>query len=160
MFKKLMIAAVLLVAFSSCKTKTAFNYSEDFVKKESSLLPDINSTEDNVMRYAAAQQYDSIAIAGERMEKLVDVKLQEITKTPAPDVKDGQNFKDACIKYFGYIKSLYTGYKEYGLADTDEARKEAGKKISELSAGKQEVINEMQTAQKKFADANGFKLKN
>jgi hypothetical protein len=158
MLKKIIIAAIFLISIASCKSKEAFNYSEDFVKKETSLLPDITSTEDKVMRYVAAEQYDSIAIAGEKMEQLVDVKLQEIKKAPAPDVKEGDNFKEACVKYFGYIKSMYTSYKEFGLAATDEARQEARQKIVDLAGGKQAAINDMQTAQKKFADANGFKI--
>ena len=159
MFKKITIAAILLISIASCSSKKdAFNYSQDFVKKETSLLNDITSTEDNVRRYIAVEQYDSIAAAGERMEKLVDVKLEEVKKAPAPDVKEGDNFKEACIKYFGFIKSMYTGYKEFGRAATDPEREKARSKIIELADTKQAAITAMQTAQKKFADANGFRL--
>ncbi|MEO6254096.1 MAG: hypothetical protein ABIO79_12355 [Ferruginibacter sp.] len=158
MLKKITVAAILLISIASCKTKDAFNYSQDFVKKETSLLADITATEDNVTRYVSAEQYDSIAVAGERMEKLVEVKLQEVKKAPAPDVKEGENFKEACIKYFQYIKSMYTGYKEFGLAPTDTERQAVQQRIMELSRNKQAAITAMQTAQKKFADANGFRI--
>src|SRR5690349_12304071 len=119
MLKNLTIALVLVISIASCKSKAAFDYSQDFVKKEKSLLPDITSTEDKVSGYVSAGQYDSIAIAGERMEKIVDEKLQEIKKSSVPDVKEGENFKEACIKYFEFIKSMYTNYKEYGRAATE-----------------------------------------
>ena len=159
MLKQLTFAAILLICISSCKSKDAFNYSysEDFVKKEASLLADISSTDDNVRRFVAAEQYDSIALAGKKMEQLVDVKLQEIKRSPAPDVKEGNNFKEACVKYFSFIKSMYTGYKEYGRASTGE-RQEKKNKIIQLAINRQAAMTEMQTAQKKFADANGFRL--
>jgi len=158
MLKKLTVAALLLISIASCKSKAAFNYSEDFVKKEKSLMGDITSTEDKVKRYVEAEQFDSIAIAGEKMEKLVDDKIQEIKKDPVPDVKDGGDFKEACLKYFGFIKNMYTNYKEFGLAPTADERQVVMNKIVELANGKQAAMDAMQTAQKKFADANGFKI--
>ena len=75
MIRNFALALLLVAGFAACKSKDAFNYSQEFVKKERSLLPDINKTEDNVKRYIAAEQYDSIAIAGANMEKIVDAKL-------------------------------------------------------------------------------------
>ena len=78
MLKKIFFAALLLTAFAACKSRKAFDYSQDFVKKEQSLLPDINRTEANVKNYMANEQYDSMAIAGENMEKLVDPFYRKI----------------------------------------------------------------------------------
>lgn len=158
MLKKISFAVILLVCLAGCKSKSAFNYSQEFVKKERSLLPDINTTETNVERYIGAEQYDSIAIAGERMEKLVDAKLKEVKDEPAPDAKEAESFKEACIRYFAYIKSMYTGYKNYGAAKTPEDRDIEMKKLQEIVAGKTAAIEDMQRVQKKYADANGFKL--
>lgn len=159
MLKKLVFAAMVLISITSCDSKKkAFDYSENFVKKENSLLSDITSTENKVERFVAAQQYDSIAVAGEKMEQLVESKIQEIKKEPAPDVKEADNFKEACLKYFGFIKSMYTSYKEFGLAKDEAEREKAKAKVIELATTKQAAITAMQTAQKKFADANGFKL--
>lgn len=160
MLKKLFFAAILLISIASCKSskKKAFDYSENFVKKEKSLSENITKTEENVARYAAVQQYDSIAIAGEKMEKLVDDKIQEIKKEPVPGVKEAENFKEACIKYFTFIKTLYTAYKDFGHASSDTERDAVRSKLVELTDKKQTVIEDIKTAQKKFADANDFKL--
>ena len=127
-------------------------------KKEQSLTADINSTEDKVKVFLGKQQYDSIAAAGARMEKLVDVKLNEIKEQPAPDVKEAPAFKDASINYFRFIKSMYTGYKEFGNAPTPEAREQQMTRLRQIVDQKTGAIHDMQVAQKKFADANGFKL--
>ena len=160
MLKKLLFAVVLFSGLAGCKSKSAFDYSQNFVKKEQSLLPDINSTEANVKRYAALEQYDSIAVAGERMEKLVDAKLKEIKDEAAPDAKEAENFKEAGIRYFSYIKSMYTSYKNFGSAGSPEARATEMQKLQELVNNKAAAIADMQRVQKKYADANGFKLEN
>ena len=47
MLKKIFFAVLFLTAFAACKSKSAFDYSQDFVKKEKSLLPDITATEED-----------------------------------------------------------------------------------------------------------------
>ena len=158
MFKKIFFAAIFLVSLAACKSKSAFNYSQDFVKKERNLSPDMASTEEKVKGYVAKDEFDSIGYAGELMEKLVDVKLKEIKDQAAPDAKEGENFKEAGIKYFSYIKSIYTAYKDYGYAKTPEAKEEEMTKLRAIVDKKADAIEEMQKAQKKYADANGFKL--
>ena len=64
------MAAALLTACGS--KKAAFQFSQDIVKKERSLITDIEKTEDAVERYNAAEQFDSIAIVGEKMESLIE----------------------------------------------------------------------------------------
>ena len=152
------MAATVMLSMAACNSKTAFNYSQDIVKKEKSLMAEITTTEDNVKNYMENEQYDSIAYAGERMEKIVDVQLKEIKDKAAPDVKEGENFKEAAIKYFTFIKSMYSGYKSLGSAATPEDREEELLKLSELVGKKEAAVNDMQKAQKKYAEANGFKL--
>ena len=158
MLKKLSFALLLLVCLAGCKSKTALNYNQDFVKKETALGPDIESTDTKVSGYIVSEQWDSIAIAGERMEKLVDAVVKEIKDKPAPDVKEGQNFKDAGIRYFEYMKSMYTLYKAYGQESTPEGRAAQLERLREFIGNKKLEINHIQEAQKKFADANGFRI--
>lgn len=158
MLKRIIIAAIVIISIASCKSKGAFNYSQDFVKKENSLLPDITRTEDNVKRYMDKEQYDSIAIAGEKMEELVSSKIKEVRTTPAPDAKEAENFKEACIRYFEFIKSMYTGYKDFGKATTKEQREAEMDKLVDITKKRNDAINAIQQAQQKYADANGFRL--
>jgi len=160
MIKKIFFAAVIISFFASCNSQSAFKYSESIVKKEQALTGDITTTEDKIEGFIKEDKYDSVTAAADRMEKLVDKTLTEIKNEPAPDVKESGAFKEASIKYFSFIKSLYTGYKEMGKAPTPEARNEEIIKLQKLVSQKTDIINEMQRVQKKFAEANGFKLEN
>ncbi len=160
MLKKIILPVMLLSFLVSCNSQSAFKYSQDIVKKEQSLLPDINSTEDKIRDFISRDQFDSIAAAGTRMEKLVEEKITEIKDQPAPDVKEAQPFKDAALRYFRFIKSMYTGYKDFGNAPGPEARETEMGKLRNIVNDKTKAIQEMQDAQKKFATANGFKLDN
>lgn len=92
------------------------------------------------------------------MENQVQKKIDEINAIPLPKAKEADNFKAAMLSYFTFIKSLFTGYKNYGLAKTDEERQQIAIDQQKLVAEKQSVINEIQRVQKNYAEANGFKV--
>ncbi|MEI9808714.1 MAG: hypothetical protein WDO16_13115 [Bacteroidota bacterium] len=48
------------------------------------------------------------------MEKKVQEKIDKIDALPVPDVKEAGNFKTATLRYFRYIKSIYTVYVKTG----------------------------------------------
>ena len=158
MLKKLSFAVLILACLAGCKGKAAFNYNQDFVKKESALEPDISSTESKVSEYMAAEQWDSIAVAGEKMEKLICDLVKDIKDKPAPDVTEGQNFKDAGIRYFEFMKSMYTVYKDYGHESTQEGRDSQLQRLKDLAGNKEVDIKHIQDAQQRFAEENGFKI--
>jgi hypothetical protein len=158
MLKKLFIAVIVLTCFASCKTKSAFNYNQDFVAKEQSLVPEITKTEGKVESFLAKEQFDSIGAAGEKMEKLVDAQLQKISEEKAPDVPGSDDFKKACVQYFSFIKSMYTGYKNFGYAKSADERTAEMSKVRDVINGKTEQIMAIKTAQTKFASANGFRI--
>ncbi|MBC7873954.1 MAG: hypothetical protein H7Y01_08160 [Ferruginibacter sp.] len=159
MIKKLFIIVVLFITVTACKSKSAYNYSEDIVSKEQSLTPEIEATENKVEKFIEASQYDSIAVAGENMEKMVQQKIDEINEMPVPDAKGADDFKAATVRYFKYIKSLYSGYKKLGKAATEEERQEVISELQLLVKEKPSILSDMQSAQRKFAESNGFKVK-
>lgn len=160
MLKKLILIVALPISFAACtsRSKSAVNYNNNIIAKENSLQPDVETTENKVAKYFDAGQYDSIAIAGEYMERIVQKKIDEINAMPLPDAKDINGFRSAVIEYFKFIKSLYTGYKQYGLAGTEEKRLQVAEDIQKLVNRKQDALDDLQSAQRKFANANGFKL--
>lgn len=158
MFKQLMLIAFLFTGLVACKSKSAFNYSEAITAKDKSLEIDVKATEDKVSKYGAAQQFDSVAIAGENMEKIVQQKIDEINALPVPKAKGAEEFKAAALTYFKFIKSLYTGYKNAGNAKTDEERQAIVTELQQIVGEKQKILSDMQAAQRKYAEANGFKV--
>ncbi|MCX6319877.1 MAG: hypothetical protein NTW29_21540 [Bacteroidetes bacterium] len=158
MRKHLFLIALLFTGLVACKSKSAFNFSQDIVAKERSLTADINITEDKVEKFATAQQFDSVAVVSEQMEKKVQTKIDEIMAMKVPSAKEADNFREAALRYFKYIKSIYTAYKNVGLAPTAEERSKLAGEMEEVASKKDEVVADMQRAQRKYAEANGFKI--
>ncbi len=158
MNSRIILTALLVITLASCKSKSAFNFSEDIIKKERSLIPFIEETESKVEKFAGAEQYDSVAAAGANMEKLVQEKIDEIEKMSVPKAKEADSFKKAMLKYFKYIKSMYTTYKEWGNAGSTEERDEIAITMQKIVKDKDNIIREMQAEQRKYAKANGFRL--
>jgi len=121
------------------------------------MIPAIDSTEDAVGRYAGLGQLDSVAIVSEVLEKKFDVVLDDMKKKPAPDAKGGEHFKAEVIKYFEYMRSIYTSYKDFARADT-EGREAERAHMLELVQKKPEILATIQREQQQFASDNGFKV--
>ncbi len=62
------------------------------------------------------------------------------------------------LRYFAFIKSLFTGYKNYGLAKTYGERQQIAIEQQKLVEERPSVIIEIQKVQKNYAEANGFKV--
>ena len=118
----------------------------------------IVETENDVEKYLTAEEYDKVAAAGEKMEGIIQEKIDSLSKEPAPKVKEGEEFKAAYIKYFRFIKSMYAGYKKLGLAESQEERDAVIADLQAILLEKEKTINDLQSAQRKFAAANGFTM--
>src|SRR5690349_701148 len=124
----IVVAIVLLATVTGCKSKTAFDYSEKIVKQERELGPDIEKADQQMAKYLETQTYDSVISISTRMERLVNSKLEVIKSSEPPSVAEADNFKKAAIRYFDYMKSMYSSYKNYasqtGEEDKEKARQE------------------------------------
>lgn len=158
MLYKISPTLILVICLISCKSRSALDFSEAIVKKEKSLVTDVETTERQVADYIKADQFDSVAAVSERMEKPVDNKLQEVKGLPLPDAKNAEDFKKASVEYFKFLKSVYTSYKNFGLAKTEEERLKEQQKMLEIINTKNNVVAMMQREQRKFAEANGFRV--
>lgn len=159
MFKHLLFIAVLFTGLIACKSKSAANYSQELVALERPFSLIINSAEEKIGEYVAAEKFDSIAIAGADLENQVQKKIDEINAIPLPKAKEADNLKAAMLRYFTLIKSLSTGYKNYGLAKTDDERQQIANEQQKLVEEETSMISVLQSIQKKYAEANGFKIK-
>lgn len=158
MYKIILSSALFILLLIGCNSKSAYRFSEDIVAKEKSLLADITKTEDKVEQYAAAEQYDSVAIAAAYMEGLVQKKIDEIEAMPLPKANKAAEFKAAALRYFKFIKSLYTGYKDWGNAASEEVRAAIFEDLKQIDKNKEVAVDEMQIAQKQYAEANDLKM--
>ena len=149
---------LLLVGLLSCKSKTAFDYSEAIVKMEKELSADIAKADLKVSEYLDAKKTDSAIIMTRQMESLADDKLKEVQNMEVPKVKEGENFRKESVRYFSYIKSIYTSLNKLTMAITDEQKKIERERLAKIIKDKKEVSDAMQEAQRIFAAANNFSI--
>ena len=155
---KHILSLLFLVVLFSCKNKTALQFNEAIISIERSLSPDIQPAEQKIVNYCEHQQYDSAAATSTAMESLVDSKLKEVEALTTPDVKEGENLKKAAVRYFEYLKGRFTSYKEFAVQTNDEARETARLNLVKITNQAGDALKDIQVAQKKYADANGFRL--
>lgn len=159
MLKKIFAVALLATIIVSCKKKKdAFNYNQELVTKENSMIPAIQAGESSISEYYTAGNYDSVYAIGDRLEKLVQSKIEEVDAMKTPDAKEAENFKASYIKAFKSLKLIYTTYKEIGKAESDEDRQKIVDGLQKMVDEKNEFTRDMQAAQRKYASANGFKV--
>ena len=150
---------VLLLTFLfSCKSKTAYEYSQQIVQIETQLSAAIAIADKKVSKFLQSQQNDSAIMITRQMEELADDKLKEVQRLDAPDVEGGDNFKKAAVRYFSYLKSIYTSFKKFTMATTDEAKEAERRKLVRIVNDKEEATEALQAAQQKFAAANNFRI--
>jgi len=155
----IVVALVLLATVSGCKSKTAFDYSEKIVRLERDLGPHIEKADQQMAKYLETQTYDSVISISTRMENLVETKLEVIKNSQPPSVEEADNFKKAAIRYFNYMKSMYTSYKNFASQTEEEGKEKARQQLVTLAGQGEDEVKNMQMAQRKYARANNFKIK-
>jgi hypothetical protein len=156
--KILFVVAFLITSLWSCKSKTAFEYSERIVKMEKDLARDITGAEEKVSRFLKTEQNDSAKLIAQQVEDMTNATLKDVQNLAAPNVAEAENFKKEAINYFTYIKEMYTSFNRFVKAGSDEAKEVERLKLAKIFDEKDEATKAMQSAQQKFAEANNFRL--
>ena len=151
-----MILTLLLAA--GCKSNPAFEYSQAIVKIETDFAAEVTPADKKVSRYLDANQHDSAAIISQQMEEMAHKRLEQVQQLEAPNVKEAENFRRAAIRYFTYLKTLYTSFNKFTKAGSDDAREVERQRLAKIVADKDEATRSLQLAQQKFAAANNFRI--
>ena len=152
-----LIPLFLILSFS-CKSKTAFDFSQQIVKMEIELAADIAIADEKVRKFLEAKQNDSAVIITQQMVELVDKKLKEVQKLDAPNVEEADNFKKEAVRYFSYLKSIYSSFRRFTMAASDEAKEAERLRLVRIVNEKEEATGALRAAQQKFAAANNFRI--
>lgn len=162
--KQLLILATTCFLFlTACKStkkdaQTPMQFSEKIVNIELEMGEPLAKAEETLRAQADSGKFEEMGKTAEEAEKLIADRIDEIKKMSASDFKGGDEFKQASINYFQYIKSIYTNYKNIGLADNEGVRLAETRKMDTIRANQENVVTLMQAAQDKFATENGFKV--
>jgi hypothetical protein len=152
------LTVFLLTFLFSCKSKTPYDYNQQIVQMEAELSAAIAKADKKVSKFLESQQNDSAIIVTKQMEELADSKLKEVQRLKAPNVEEGDNFKKEAVRYFSYLKSIYTSFKRFSMATTDEAKETERRSLVRIVNEKEEATKALQAAQQKFAAANNFRI--
>lgn len=154
------VAAIAMFLIVGCGSKNqALNYSEQIVKIDRKLGEAVQSDQGRIVQFMTDAVYDSIILLAGSLEKKADESLNEFNALKVPDVKEAGNFKAACLNYFTAVRDIYNSYRVYAEQPNDSLRALEVERMIALEDGIDKVVEDMKEAQKKYADANGFKLR-
>ncbi|MFT4094136.1 MAG: hypothetical protein QM640_10900 [Niabella sp.] len=157
-----MISPIIL--FTSCKTKstdtgtrplTAQEYNDKVIDLEESMSEPLLKTEAELKARSDKDDFAGMAQSAKAMEDTVDLRINALKKMDAVG-KGGEDFKTVAVRYFEYLKSIYTGYRNIAEAKTDEAKKEASEKMTNILSAQPGVMENLRNTQNKYAADNGF----
>lgn len=129
------------------------------MKLEKDLGPYIDEALTKFNAFYENKNYDSVVIVSQGMEDIIEEKTIEIQKIDMSDVEGGDEFKKSAVKYFSQMKDVFTAYKKFGMQTNEEAREKERLRMSEITSEYDIGIRVMREAQRKFAAANNFKIK-
>lgn len=158
---------IICVAFTACKSNTenpsktqpvtAQGYYEKVIDLEETMSEPLLRTEAEIQARSDKSDFDGVAKSAKAMEDTVDTRIRALKRMP-PVGKGGEDFKLVAVRYFEYVKSIYTAYKNIGLAKTDDARNEAAKKMQTIINAQPGVMQNLNSIQAKFAGDNNFTI--
>ncbi|WP_460686743.1 hypothetical protein [Niabella aquatica] len=165
---KKIVAGVLFFAITiaACKTKsadtgnapqTASEYYEKIIALEETMSEPLLTTEATIKARGDKQDFEGIARSAKAMEDTIDIRINALQKME-PVGHGAEDFKIVATRYFEYIKSIYTAYRKIGEAKTEEERMKAAEEMTKTINGQQAVMDNLQSAQAKFATSNHFTI--
>lgn len=163
---KLPIFLILSISMLSCQSKTSDNnhqpltaqeYYQKIVDIEESLSEPLLKTEAEIKARSDKNNFAGMAQSAKAMEDTIDIRINTIKQMNAVG-RGAEDFKTITIRYFEYIKSIYTAYKNIGEAKNEQERQAAADKMATIINAQQDVINNLNITQNKFAADNAFNL--
>lgn len=153
-----LLIVVACLGIISCKPGKAFDYSQSIVKIETDLAADLGAVDKKVSYHLQNNNNDSAAVYARQMEDMARLSLRKVEDLEMPDVAEAENFRREAIRYFSYITSIYESLNRLASA-SDETEKEAERqRLADIVSRKEQATNTLQTAQRKFAEANNFRI--
>ena len=158
MKRTLSLLVILSLTLFSCKQQTALKYNNYVIELELALVPGTTAATSKIDSWIEADKWDSVAAISKRMQSEVQGSIDKIQKKDAPDLKGAAEFKQGALRYFAYIRDIYTGYIKLAEQPDAEARSTESAKFLSMINEKDKVISDFQEKQRAFASANKIKL--
>lgn len=147
------------ICFTSCSTSgEAKEYNDHLVATQTKILPMVNKTDLAIRQHILNNQMDSVAAVSAVMMQVINTEMIALQNEKAPTLVGADNYKQAFVEYFKYLKNIYTSYKMWGKATTDTAKAEAFTLIEKYENQEDDYLKYMRKTQKIFAEKHHLKV--
>lgn len=137
------------------KVYTPVQLNERIIAMENSLEEPMLKAEAEIKVRSGNGNMRGVAQSAKAMEDSIQLRVDEIKKL-APVGVGGEDFKVVSIRYFEFLKSIYTTYREIAEAKDENTKIEKGRQMQSLMNSQADVLSTLQQAQQKYAADNGF----
>lgn len=135
---------------------TAKQYSDEVVTMQQSLAEPIRTAENEIKNFGDNSNYAGLAGVGGKMESLLQGKIDTLNNIKTSSFTGGDDFKIVVIRYFEYLKDVYSTYKQIGNAPDQAARLKLTNDMYQKLSAQPDVEERMKASQTRFAAMNGF----
>lgn len=134
---------------------TPVQLNEKIMDLENSLAEPMLKAEAEIKARGDNGNIEGVIQSAKAMEDTIQLRLTKLKGLSTVGV-GGEDFKTATVRYFEYLKSIYTTYKEIAQAKDDNAKTEKRKQMETILSSQQAVMVNLQQTQQKYAADNGF----
>ena len=137
------------------KVYTPVQLNEGITALENGLEEPMLKAEAEIKVRSGNNNMAGVAQSAKAMEDSIQVRIDAINKM-SPVGKGGEDYKIVAARYFEYLKSIYTTYREIAEAKDENGRVEKSNKMQSIMNAQNAVLSNLQQAQQKYAADNGF----
>lgn len=137
------------------KVYTPVQLNETIMALENSLEEPMLKAEAEIKVRSSNANMAGVAQSAKAMEDSIQLRL-DAAKNLSPVGVGGEDFKVVSVRYFEFLKSIYTTYREMAEAKDDNIKMEKAKQMESLMNSQAGVMATLQQAQQKYATDNGF----
>ncbi len=142
-------------AAEAAKVYMPVQLNETIMALENSLEEPMLKAEAEIKVRSSNANMAGVAQSAKAMEDSIQLRL-DAAKNLSPVGVGGEDFKVVSVRYFEFLKSIYTTYREIAEAKDDNIKMEKAKQMESLMNSQAGVMATLQQAQQKYATDNGF----
>ncbi len=150
---------VLLISCNSSsgdeKATTPEAFNDRVYSMEQSLGEPLLKAEADIRQQQQQGDFKAMAQTASAMEDSIDLRIRAIGKMKPLGV-GGEDFKTAAVRYFEYLKRIYSTYGEIALASDLQSKDAAENKMARWLTWQTQVLANLRSAQAKYAADNSF----
>ncbi|MFV0607371.1 MAG: hypothetical protein ACK5NK_16200 [Niabella sp.] len=134
---------------------TPVQLNQKVIDLENSMAEPILKAEAEIKVRSQNGNMEGVVQSAKAIEDSIQLRIDELNKI-SPVGVNGADFKLIATRYFEYMKSIYTTYKEIALAKDDAEKSAKAKQMESIIKAQADVVSNLQQAQQKYATENGF----